>query len=866
VTSYKLLPLTALFAVVATAQPLSYTISTVAGGAPAYYFAEGKLATSFLISSFATPAIDRQGNFYFSMNNSVIRVGPDGKATTFAGTGVAGFGGDGGPATSALLNNPASLLFDPLGRLLIFEPFNVGSNRIRRVELNGNISTIAGTGEKPTTFNDGDGGLATNARIHATQGAFDSSGNLFILDSADALNVRRIGTDGRITTVARLVGQFPIGMASDGTNIYLADLNPAVNRVARLAGNAFVAITGTKVGFGGDGGPAIAASLTAPNGIAVDSAGNLHIADTNNQRIRTIRNSPIGAVASGQGVISTSAGTGTAGFGDEGAPALTSLLSSPSAIAVDAADNIYISDDGTGRYRRFRLNGTFQTVAGLSPLADPLGDGGPAIQAALSGPGGLYRDAAGNLLITDGPRLRQVSTDGTITSIVPRLPGGGAVNAVRDSAGSLYILDGATLRKIAADGTSTTILGFAGATLDEGPAAKVSIANAESLAIDAQDNIYIGSFEAVRKLTPDGTVTRVAGTGSFTSSTLASGDARSAAFNVVLGLAIDANGNLFISDTIYSRILKVTPAGQFTTVAGIYAKPGFSGDGGPAAQAQIYQPTGLAFDAWGNLYVADRLNSRVRKITPDGMISTVAGSATAGFAGDGGPAVGAQLSIPVSPGVATDAAGNVQLIDGNRIRQLTANKLSAQGVRHAAIQDSGAVAPGLRILVRGTELIPPSSRTSLRVLFDGQPSGFVSVDGNQITTVVPLSVAGQSSTQMAVEIGGARTNALTLSVVAARPGILSIENGDGTINATANPASSGSTITLNLTGDGGLDPSLMSVAIGGAPATIVDAPPAADSGIRRVTVQLPDGASSGDPVVVSIGDANSPDGVPVWLQ
>jgi uncharacterized protein (TIGR03437 family) len=131
---------------------------------------------------------------------------------------------------------------------------------------------------------------------------------------------------------------------------------------------------------------------------------------------------------------------------------------------------------------------------------------------------------------------------------------------------------------------------------------------------------------------------------------------------------------------------------------------------------------------------------------------------------------------------------------------------------------------------------------------------------------VPLSVAGQRSTQMAVEIGGARTNALTLTVVAARPGILSIENGDGTINSTANPASGGSTITLNLTGDGGADPSLMSVAIGGAPATLVDAPPAADSGIRRVTVQLPDGASSGDPVVVSIGDANSPDGVPVWLQ
>ena len=863
---YCKLPLiAALLASVAAAQPLSYTISTVAGGSPAFYFSEGKQATSFLISSFATPAIDRQGNFYFTMANRVIRVGTDGKATTYAGTGVAGSSGDGSPATSAQLNNPGSVLFDSQGRLLIFDKFGAGSNRIRRVEASGTISTIAGTGDAPPGPTDGDGGPATAARVHATQGAYDSSGNLFILDSAGdfSLNVRRIGTDGRITTVAQRVGTLPVGMASDGANIYLADANPAVNRVAKLSGSAFVPITGTKVGFSGDGMAASGASLMYPNGIAIDSAGNLHIADTGNQRIRTIRNSPAGAVASGQGVISTSAGTGTIGFGDESAPAITSPLASPMAVAVDSVDNIYISDNSSGRYRRFRLNGVLQTVAGLS-LADPLGDGGPATQAALANPGGLYRDATGNLLITDGSRLRQVSPDGLISSIVGKLASA-PVNSVRDSAGTLYILDGGTLKKIATDGTSTTILGFAGATLDEGPAAKVNIGSPESLAIDAQDNIYIGSFRAVRKLTPDGTVTLVAG-GSSNTSTMASGDARSATFYVVLGLAVDTNGNLFIADTINARILKVTPAGQFTTVAGSYAKPGFSGDGGPAAQALLNQPTGLAFDVWGNLYFADRLNSRVRKIAPDGTISSVAGSATAGFTGDGGPAVGAQIDPAITQGLTTDAAGNVLMVDGTRIRKLTANKLRADGVRHAAIQDSGPVAPGLRILVRGTELIPPSSRTAPRVLFDGQAAGVVSSDGSQITTIVPASVAGQNSTQLEVEIGGARTNALTLSVVAARPGILSIENADGTINAAANPAAAGSTIVLNLTGDGGADPSLLAVAIGGMPATILDAPAAPDSGIRRVTVQLPDGISSGDPVVISIGDANSPDGVAVWLQ
>jgi hypothetical protein len=242
-----------LLASVAAAQPLSYTISTFAGGSPAFYFAEGKPATSFLISSFAAPAIDRQGNFYFSMANRVIRVGTDGKATTYAGTGVAGSSGDGGPATSALLNNPGNVLLDPQGWLLIFDNFGAVTNRIRRVDANGTISTIAGTGDAPPGPTDGDGGPATSARVHATQGAYDSSGNLFILDSAGdfSLNVRLIGTDGRITTVAQRVGTFPAGMASDGSNIYLSDLNPVVNRVARLAGSAFVPITGTKVGYGG---------------------------------------------------------------------------------------------------------------------------------------------------------------------------------------------------------------------------------------------------------------------------------------------------------------------------------------------------------------------------------------------------------------------------------------------------------------------------------------------------------------------------------------------------------------------------------------------------------------------------------------
>ena len=718
------LPVTAaLFAAIVSGQPLAYTISSAAGGSTAFEFSEGAAATSFVIRSFSQPAVDRQGAFYFSQGNRVIRVGPDGTAKTYAGTGQAGFSGEGGPATSAMLNAPGAVLFDPQGRLLIFDTFGVGSNRIRRVELNGAITTIAGTGDQAPGPNDGDGGLATSARIHATLGTYDSGGNLFFLDSGDfGLNMRRIDVNGRISTVAHSVGVFPIGMASDGTNIYLADLNPAVNRVARLTGSTFTPIAGPRAGFSGDGGPSIAASVSAPNGIAIDSAGNLHLVDTGNARVRTIRNSPTATVASGQGVIATSAGTGTIGFGGEGVPALASPLSNPSAMTVDPSDNLYISDGGSGRFRKFRLGGMLQTVAGL-PRTAPMGDSGPANQAALIAPGSLFRYSGGNFLVVDGARIRQITPDGLIATIaglgVQGSSGdnGPAAQAlfqapqgvVEDSVGNVYVLDGGALRKFAVGGTISTVLGLAGAKLDEGPAAQVNIGSGQSLAIDAQDNIYVGSFQTVRKLTPAGTVTRVAGTATFGQSPLASGDARSANLTSVYGLAVDPTGNLFVADTFNHRILKVTPAGQFTTLAGAFGKAGYSGDGGPAAQAMLNRPAGMAFDAWGNFYISDQANNRVRKVTPDGAISTIAGSATAGFAGDGGPALGAQLSLPFAQSAVADPAGNILLVDNNRIRKLGAQKLLASGVLHAATKTAGPVVAGLQVILQGTELIPPGA-------------------------------------------------------------------------------------------------------------------------------------------------------------
>jgi uncharacterized protein (TIGR03437 family) len=336
------------------------------------------------------------------------------------------------------------------------------------------------------------------------------------------------------------------------------------------------------------------------------------------------------------------------------------------------------------------------TVAG-NGLAGETGDGGPATAAMVAGPFGVATDASGNLFIASGGQIRKVSPDGIITTYAGNGQrtfsgdGGPAISAgvypeglAVDASGNLFIADFANnrIRKVSASGTITTVAGNGteGFSGDGGPATSAKLASPQGVAVDASGSLFIADSGRIRKVSADGIITTVAGkgTGGYSGD---GGPATSASVDPT-SVAVDASGNLFIADTGNNRIRKVSASGIITTVAGNGPSSpvgGYSGDGGVATSASLNFPLGVAVDASGNLFIADYSNQRVRKVSPSGIITTVAGNGTAAFSGDGGLAASASLSYP--QGVAVDAAGNLYIADydNDRVREVLAPAFFAAG-------------------------------------------------------------------------------------------------------------------------------------------------------------------------------------------
>jgi len=391
------------------------------------------------------------------------------------------------------------------------------------------------------------------------------------------------------------------------------------------------------------------------------------------------------------GIISTFAGNGGSGFSGDGGPATAATLYSPEKMSIDADGTIYIADYGNRRIRIVDSAGTIYSVAGMD-TAGFSGDGGPATAATLYGPNAVAIDFDGNLYIADGNcRIRKVdSFDGTINTIGVCSAGRPAGTSVRtiggiavDSGGNIFfseyeeiwenlsnLPEYSRIRKIAPTGIISTIAGTytSGFSGDGGPATSAKLHFPAGLGVDTSGNLYIADARnnRIRKVTPDGTINTIAGTGAsgFSGD---DGPATAAMLYAPQAAVIDADGNLYIADIGNKRIRKVTPAGIISTVAGTGAS-GFSGDDGPATAAMLDHPIDVAIDADSNLYIADRYNHRIRKVTPAGMISTIAGTGIAGFSGENSPATAAALNYP--QGVEVDSEGNIYIADtyNNRIR------------------------------------------------------------------------------------------------------------------------------------------------------------------------------------------------------
>lgn len=327
-------------------------------------------------------------------------------------------------------------------------------------------------------------------------------------------------------------------------------------------------------GFSGDGGLSSSAKISSSYGIAADHSGNIYFCD--GQRIRKVNSA---------GIISTIAGTGVSGFSGDGGQASLAQLNNPNGITIDLLGNIYFSDLTNNRIRKINTNGIINTIAGIGSPGFS-GDGGPATSAKIASVFGLVTDSVGNLYFGDvqNYRIRKINTTGIITTIA---------------------------------GT-----GVVGHTGDLGQATSAKIAEVECLAIDASGNIYFTEFSP------------------------------------------------------YNSIRKINTSGIIKTIAG-KIPGGFSGDGGIADSCQMYGPVGIAVDANGNIYFADSDNYRIRKINTSGIVTTIAGIGTANYSGDGGFATACEFNLPTY--IAIDASNNIYVTDywNNRIRVIcTGNCLS----------------------------------------------------------------------------------------------------------------------------------------------------------------------------------------------
>ena len=770
----------------------SYIIQTVAGSDNT---GDGGLALSAVLAQPEGIAIDSAGNVYVAdaAANRVRKIALDGTIHTIAGTGTAGFSGDGGPATAAALNQPYGLAFDHFGNLYIAD---LGNARVRKISGDGAIQTVAGGGALPAT-NGAQGGPATSAQLNEPRNvAMDGNGNLYISDFG-ANQVYGVSTNGSLTLVA---------------------------------GNG-------AAGFAGDGGNALQAELNAPAGLAVDGMGALYIADSGNSRVRRVYHgavitvfntpSPTGLAFDSKGNLYVAAASY---FGTVSAP--IPGIASAIDVAADSAGDLFATSGSL--VLEISSNGAAKAIAGSGAGQHFGGDNGPAASAQLSGPSSVVMDAGGNWNIADttNNRIRMINSAGVIKTVPT---GSTALSAPRglamDTAGNLFIADSGNnaIREITPAGAVLTVGG--------------GFKNPVAVAADAQGSIYIADSGNDR-------VVKVSSSG--TSATYAQ-------IKQPLAVAVDANGNVFVADA--SQIWKVNSAGVASTVL-----------------TGLHSPSGITLASDGSLLIADTGASEILQWSPAGSLDVIAGTGAAGFSGDGGPALAAQLNGPAGVGIGPKGSLWIADTGNNRVRSLAPTAIAEETappitVVNAASLAAGPIAPGEIVTIFGSGFDPAHTQ----LLFDGAPATLFYSGATQINALAPAGLRANASTMMSIVVNGATMASSTVPVNNAAPGIFTAtssgtgqaaaNNQDGSLNSASNPAPRGTIISLWATGEGATTGA--TVSIGGYPAQVPYAGPAPGfPGLMQINVQIPGGFLQPGilPVTVSVGGAASQAGVTVAIQ
>jgi len=843
-----------------------FRVQTLAGS---NFAGDGGPAAQAILKQAEGVAVHADGTIYIAdaADHRIRAISPEGMIRTVAGDGNPGAGGDGGPAVNAQLNSPYGLALDRQGNLLVAD---LGNARIRRIDTSGNIQTVAGGGSIPAATTS-EGSEATALQFKSPRNVLADPNGGFYFSDFDAHRVYFVDTRGVLSIFA--------GTGNPG---YGADNIPAERSALRNpAGLAFEPQGGVVIVESGAlrlrrVARGIATSyltealraypLYSPTGIAFDLAGNLYIADA--RATGALKRTPQGEV--------------------------TALPLSGRAVAAHPAGGAVYAWNATV-YRVDFANKLSLTAGSPSGAAEVTGDGSAAADARLESPAGLAYDKEGNLYIADekAHRVRRVTPSGLITTFA---------------------------------GTGKP--GYAG---NGGLAAKAALHTPRGLAFDALGNLYIADSgnHAVRVVTPQGIISTFAGNG-FSGYRGDNGPATAAMLNTPSAVAVEpSTGELFLADTANHRVRRVSRGGIIATVAGS-GSPGMAFEGAAAILAQLNAPRGLAFDAAGNLYIADTANNRVRRVDPTGLLSTltepdfvaplsvavapdgglfvadtghhricrivdgnivnVAGAGTAGFSGDGGMAIEAQFQSPAA--LAFDANANLAVADsGNaRVRQLKPQSLIISEVEqpvhvlNAATNAAGPIAPGMLATLLGEGFGPPVPVTAsapgpsgwprllgeVDVYIDGEAAPLLYVSANQVNLQIPYSIASKKEVRIEIHHRNAIRAKTIVPAAPAAPGLFpQIAQQDGTINSQVNPAIRGAIVSLFATGDGLLPLEAIEARIAGIGATVVWAGPAPGlPGILQLNVRVPSGflPAGPHPVSVRFGGVESPAGPVVYLQ